>query len=38
MNEELQNYVFSLTPGGHSKFPHPWPGQSPPLDSSGTAG
>jgi hypothetical protein len=23
-------------PGGHFKFPHPWPGQTPPLDSGGT--
>jgi hypothetical protein len=25
-------------PGGHFNFLHPWPGQNPPLDSSGTAG
>lgn len=25
-----------LSPGGHFKLPHPWPGQNPPLDSSGT--
>ena len=22
-------------PGGHFKFPHPWPGQNPPLDGGG---
>jgi len=25
-------------PGGHFKFPHPWPGQNPPLDSGGSGG
>lgn len=25
-------------PGGHFNFLHPWPGQTPPLDSSGTVG
>ena len=23
-------------PGGHFKFPHPWPGQNPPLDNGGS--
>jgi len=27
---------FIRPPGGHLKFPHPWPGQNPPPDSSGT--
>jgi len=40
-------WVFLLTqkkgacdhgPGGHLELPHPWPGQNPPLDGSGTAG
>ena len=25
-----------LRPGGHFKFPHPWPGQNPPLDNGGS--
>ncbi len=25
-----------MAPGGHPKFPHPWPGQIPPADSDGT--
>jgi transposase len=25
-----------LSPGGHLKFPHPWPGQNPPVDGDGT--
>jgi len=31
--------VEALTPnpGGHLKFPHPWPGQIPPVDIDGTA-
>ena len=28
----------SFTLGGHLKFPHPWPGQNPPLDSGETSG
>ena len=27
--------VFPI-PGGHFKFPHPWPGQNPPLDNGGS--
>jgi hypothetical protein len=29
--------VINEIPGGHFNFPHSWPGQIPPLDSSGTA-
>jgi hypothetical protein len=25
-----------IRPGGHFKFPHPWPGQIPPVDSGRT--
>src|SRR6185437_9517157 len=28
--------LMRAPPGGHFKFPHPWPGQNPPLDSGGT--
>jgi hypothetical protein len=30
--------IEGFGPGGHLKLPHPWPGQTPPLDSSGTSG
>jgi hypothetical protein len=30
--------VRALSPGGHFKFPHPWPGQNPPLDNGGSGG
>ena len=28
--------AFAWPPGGHFKFPHPWPGQIPPVDSGRT--
>jgi len=30
------NTDIGIAPGGHLKFPHPWPGQNPPAASSGT--
>jgi len=28
--------LAAVIPGGHLKFPHPWPGQNPPSDCGGT--
>ena len=40
LDAEWMEYAYERTrqdgavgPGGHLKFPHPWPGQNPPRDS-----
>ena len=34
IEKELKGWwVVPMGPGGHLKFPHPWPGQNPPRDS-----
>ena len=30
-----ETHLLGCFPGGQSKFPHPWPGQSPPADGTG---
>ena len=35
LRRERMDLRAAVSPGGHFKFPHPWPGQNPPLDGGG---
>ncbi|MHB1541757.1 MAG: transposase [Steroidobacteraceae bacterium] len=37
-NGQVVDADVGKPPGGHLKFPHPWPGQNPPRDSGGMIG